>query len=337
MPIDKNNVTIKDIAREANVSIATVSRVINQASHISPATALRVRETIQKLNYVPLGRSSHKRSIKNKNVLIVLPCIANPFFSSVVTAIANILSDAGYDSTIWMTQYSVQREHHALQMLATEQCAGIISFVSETPEKELYKVASTFPFVMAAHRVDFDIAGVSIDDFKAMYEATEHVIQQGHKRLAMIGGTTGSSKERKLGFMKAVEDYGLELNPAYLIDSIRQYGFEFENGSMYCEQLLSLPEPPTAIMSAFDTYAIGAAQYAVKKGITLGKELAIVGFDNSPFSKVFVPSITSVSHPVYELGTTAAKMLLSQMQTGKLRLEHRFLPYELIIRQSSQR
>jgi LacI family transcriptional regulator, repressor for deo operon, udp, cdd, tsx, nupC, and nupG len=337
MRAEKNNVTIKDIAREANVSIATVSRVLNQASHVSSDTARRVHETIQRLSYMPNGRGSQSRPAKNKNVLIVLPSIANPFFSSVVAAITNTLYDADYDSTIWMTEFSVPRERRALQMLAAEQCSGIISFISEVPDEELYKVASTCPFVMAAHRVDINVTGVSIDDAKAMYEATEHVIRQGHKRLAMIGGTSGSSLERKRGFIKAAEDYGLELNPACLIDPIRQYGFEFENGSMYCEQLLSLPNPPTAILSAFDTYAIGAAHYAVEKGIKLGKELAIVGFDNSPFSKVFVPSVTSVSHPLYELGTTAAKMLLYQMQTGKLEPAHRFLPHELIIRQSSQR
>jgi len=332
-----DSVTIKDIAADVGVSVATVSRVINRLPSVSKGTVAKVQEAMERLGYRPLnGNYPRKASLQN-SILLLLPTISNPFYSTVVGAITRSMTLVGYDVELCVSDYSMALEKTAFQRLVEGKYRGLISFSAELPAEYLQKISDNYPYVMVSHHVEgLDATCVSIDDQKAMYEATEYLIQQGHTKLALISGTKGGDVLKERGFSQAKQAYGLEANPAHIVRSIRQYGFEFEMGSLYCEDLLNTDDPPTAILSVFDAFAIGAAKYALSKGIRVGREFGIIGFDNAPFSKIFSPSISSVAHPLNELGITAADLLLNQIQTGDYTPKRVYLPHELIIRDSSQ-
>lgn len=338
MPIQHKNITIREVAEIAGVSTATISRVLNHSDKVSPQTAAHVEAILERTGYACRGRAHAERperAARNRRVLIIVPSLANTFFGSVISAITSSLSLADVDVNLSVTGYSVVHERRALQQLAAGVFDGAISFHTELGAEEMSQFIGKYPFVMSCnYQEQLHCSTVAIDDRKAMFELAEYLIQRGHGRIALITGVAGPSIQRKQGYLDALAQYGIPVRPEYIVEPVRQYGFEYEVGARFCEQFLSLPEPPTAILCTFDTYAVGAVSCAVRRGVRVGEELAVIGFDNSPISKVFYPTVSSVSHPVQELGANAAQLLLGQMQTGDLTPKTIFLPHELILRES---
>ena len=333
----KTNITIKDVAADVGVSIATVSRVLNQLPSVSKATVRKVEEAIDRLGYQTQGGKAARDVRSPKGILIVLPTISNPFFSPIVNSVIRSLTLVGRNVDVCISNYSAALEKAAFQRLMDGEYDGLISFYTDLSADYLQTVADSRPYVMVSHHVEgLDACCVSIDDQKAMYEATEYLLDQGHTKIALISGNKGGDVLKERGYLQAHQAYGIQPNPAYFIRSIRQYGFEFEMGARHSEYLLNLPDPPTAILSVYDAFAIGAVKYALSRDIAVGKDLAVIGFDNASFSKVFIPSLSTIVHPVNELGVTATDLLLHQIQTGDLKPRQVYLPHELIIRDSSQ-
>lgn len=328
---------IKDIAREANVSISTVSRVLNHATNVSKSTEQRVKAVIEKYNFTQ-NQGKTAQEVRHRQILIIIPTLSNAFFSIVTKGILNTCMNEGFSVFMGVTEYSYATERHYLNMLSNGQFDGIISFYSDQPVDELEKLAAEHPYMQVSNYVESPhLSHVSIDDAKAAYEATEYFIKKGHSRIGFIGGFHNCCERRELGFRKALEDYGLECDPACIVRPEYKYdsGFEYDSGVTAGEQLLSLDNPPTAILSIFDTFAVGVSRYALSKGLMPGKDVAIIGFDNSAESKVFFPPISSVSHPKYEIGCLAASILLEQIQKKDLQPRQITVPHELILRDSS--
>ncbi len=182
-------------------------------------------------------------------MLIIVPSLANTFFGSVISAITSSLSLADVDVNLSVTGYSVVHERRALQQLAAGVFDGAISFHTELGAEEMSQFIGKYPFVMSCnYQEQLHCSTVAIDDRKAMFELAEYLIQRGHGRIALITGVAGPSIQRKQGYLDALAQYGIPVRPEYIVEPVRQYGFEYEVGARFCEQFLSLPEPPTAIL-----------------------------------------------------------------------------------------
>lgn len=335
MPSQHKTATIREIAEIAGVSTATISRVLNHSDKVSPQTAARIEAILEREGYAGRYRTRPEGAERSRRALVIVPSLANTFFGGVVSAITSSLSLARTDVCLCVTEYSAVHERRALQQLASGEFDGAISFHTELAEEELAQIIGKYPFVMACnYQEQLHCSAVSIDDRKAMFELAEYLIRRGHERIALITGVTGPSVLRKRGYLDALRFYGISPRPEYIVEPVRQYGFEYDVGARFCEQFLQLPQPPTAILCTFDTYAIGAVSCAVRRGVRVGEDLAVIGFDNSPVCKVFSPTVSSVAHPKQELGATAAQLLLAQMQGGDFTPQTIFLPHELILRES---
>lgn len=330
--------TIKDVAQEAGVSISTVSRVLNHASNVSKSTERRVMEIVDRCGFTPNQSSQNLRGIKTNKIIVLAPTFSNSFYSLLIKGILNTLYGAGYQTAVGVTEYSNAIEKQFMGMLTSKQVDGMIAFYSNLPVNQMEQIAARFPYVQIGEELDSDlISTVSINNYKAAYEMTEYLIKKGHTKIAMISGNRMCDRHREAGFTDAKKDYHLDMNPSYVIYANYQYdsGFEYDSGANACSQLLALPDPPSAIVTCFDTYAVGAAKYALSKGYTLGKDLAIIGFDNTSISKAFFPSISTVSQPQYEMGCLAANLILERINNPDFSPKQIVLPHDLIIRESS--
>lgn len=329
---------LKDIAVEAGVSISTVSRVLNHANNVSQKTERAVLEVLERNQFTLRKTAQMLPAAKTHQILIIVPIFSNPFYSMVVKGILTTLDGAGWQTFVGVTEYSSTLEKKYMDMLQNKRVDGVISFSSHLPLPYLEDIASRFPYIQIGDQNESEqISSISINDTKAAYEATEYMIKKGHKRIGMLSDNKFCAIRREKGFQKAKEDYGLDCDSKYIVKGDYQFdsGFEFDSGIMCCEKLLALPEPPTALLATFDTFAVGAANCVLSRHLMPGKDIAIIGFDNSSITKSFVPSISTISHPRYEMGCLAANIMLAQIESGQFGAKKIFLPHELIIRESS--
>lgn len=330
--------TIKDIAAEAGVSISTVSRVINGAANVSPATVEKVLEIVRKNGFVPNQSSQVLRSAKTNKILVIIPTLSNSYFSLPTKGIVNTCLSMGYHAFLGVTEYSNAMERQYLNMMVNNQFDGVIAFYSHLPVEELEHIAKSNPYIQLSNPLPSDnLSSVSIDDRKAAYEATEFLIKKGHTRLAIISGRKGVAEQREIGFRECLRRHNMEIREEYIVYADYEYdnGFEYDSGIASFNKLYALPEPPTAILTIFDTFAIGVCKGALSRGLVPGKDLAVIGFDNSAVSKIYTPSLTSVSMPRYEMGCLATNILLEQIENKKIEVRKAVMPHELILREST--
>lgn len=329
---------IKDIAMQAGVSMSTVSRVLNHSDNVSKATEQKVRDALEKIQTFSGSGTNAPDSGSTHKILAIVPTFSNSFYSLVFKGILNTCNGAGWNVFICVTEYSNVYEKQYLSMLTSGQADGVVAFYSHLPIPYLEEIASRFPYIQIGDQVDSPvISSVSIDDVRAAYEATEFLIKKGHHRIGMLSDHKFCASRREMGFRQAKQVYGVSDDQTYIVKADYQYdsGFEYDSGISGCERLLRLPEPPTAFLTTFDTFAVGVSKCCLSHGLTPGKDVAVVGFDNTAISKAFMPSITTVSHPRYEMGCLAANILLDQIETGRIEAKKIILPHELIVREST--
>jgi len=326
--------TISDVAAAAGVSVATVSRVINGNENVSPETLMKVTKAIQDLNYRPnlLGRDL--RRTKSERVLVLLPNISNPFYSEIVKGIEDVANRNGYSIMLCNTDSDIKREKTYIKMLKTRLADGAILMASEMSCDELTELSKEVSIVQCCeYKEGIPLPHVSIDNEKAAYKATNHLISLGHRKIAFIGADNQflSSNLREIGYKRALTDAGIEINPEYIC-----YGnYSYKSGLRNMKRLLNLPERPTAVFCISDIMAIGAIRCAMEENLKVPDDLAVCGFDNIHFSWMFTPSITTISQPMYDLGCTAMNALINIIEGKSSETMHYFLEYELIIRGST--
>jgi LacI family repressor for deo operon, udp, cdd, tsx, nupC, and nupG len=325
---------INDVAEKAGVSVATVSRVINGCANVSPGTVERVKKAIHELDYRPnlLGRAL--RRTKSERVLVLLPDISNPFYSEIVKGIEDVANQNGYSVMLCNTDSDINREKKYIKMLKSRLADGAILMASEMTCEELTRLASEIPMVQCCeYKEGVPVLHVSIDNEKAAYKATNHLINLGHRHIAFIGADNQfmSSDLRKKGFIQALSDAGIEYNPAYL-----SYGdYSYKSGYRNMRRMLTYQERPTAVFCISDLMAIGAIRAASDCGLRIPDDLAVCGFDNISFSRMFHPSITTIAQPMHDLGCTSMKALIGMIEGNQADIMHYILEHELIIRGST--
>ncbi|MBT1686972.1 LacI family DNA-binding transcriptional regulator [Dawidia soli] len=338
-----NQVTIKDIARELGISPSTVSRALKDHPDISPETKKAVNELAEKLNYQPNIVALSLRQSKTNTIGVIIPEIVHFFFSTVISGIEDVAYSAGYNVIITQSNESLQREKTDIKALFNSRVDGmLISLSRETNSFEHIDATMAKGVPMVFFDRVYDSANSSkviVDDLSGAKDATQHLIDQGCKRIAHLEGPPNLdiTKQRLEGFREALKENNL---PVYddLIVSCPQG--TIEEGKAAAEKLLKMANPPDAIFSTNDPAAMGAMQAIKEAGLKIPQDIAVVGFSNWFFSSLMDPPLTSVDQPGFEMGQEAAKLLIRQIEVkSKEHIdptpETKLLKTRLVVRDSS--
>lgn len=328
-------ITIADVAKEAGVSVATVSRVLNKNGPVSPAALEKVNIAITKLNYQPNVWGRRLRRQESRMLLIFVPTISNPFYASIVSGIEDEARNHQYGTMLCITNGDKNRQQEFLQLLFDGQADGAITLCTDKDDKGILAVAEQVPIVQCCEFCKgAEIAHVSIDNFAAAEQVVRYLYSLGHRKIGFIGSVNRfiSSEEREKGFEEGMKQVGLPLRKEYMAYADRDYSFQ--SGIAAAKQILSTEDRPTALFCISDVLAMGAIRAANGMGIKRIKEWSVVGFDDVEYATMLNPMLTTVSQPRYSLGKTSAEMLIQQIETGEGR-DSIFLEHKLVIRDST--
>ena len=335
--------TIKSVAEMAGVSIKTVSRVINQEGTVKPDTLKRVEDAIAVLNYKP---NKAARDLASKAASVLGYVYDNPnayYIIDMQKGILDVCRKNNFELLIHPCDASSENIIDELvEMVRSAQLAGLVLSppLSEMPallasldEKDIKYVR----ILSGAHAFDSSLPYVLVNDFKAAFDITRHLIDQGHKSIAFIAGDTihRSTIERLNGYKAALESAGITLNLDYIIDG----SYSFETGVKSAEKILQMSDKPTAVFACNDEIAAGTLFGARMKGVDVPGELAIAGFEDSPFSRQTFPPLTTASQPTNKIAEYAASSLIQFLRSQKSKtpqdgMKHSFVP-ELVVREST--
>lgn len=329
-------VTIKDIARELNVSVSTVSRALRDTYDVSPETKLKVLKKADELQYKPNFNARGLAQGKTHNLGIILPFITNYYFSTVITGIQKTAYLHGYNIILFVTDDSPEREIDIVRDLSISSLDGILISTCCSSSDHIQKISSQgIPLVFFDRTGNVPGSKVMQDDYNGAFEATSHLISQGYSKIAHIAGPRDQkfTENRLRGYKDALEAKSLPVREEWIIHS----GFSQEYGEEDTRQLLAGRHVPDAIFAVNDRKAIGAMLYLKKKGIVIGKEIGVVGFTNDPVASIISPTLTTVAEPAFDIGRISCELLLTHLLKKSFGPQEVTLPGELIIRESSQR
>ncbi len=317
-------VTIKDIARKLRISASTVSRALRNHPDISPNTRDKVRAMARRFNYQPNLIAQSLQNKRSNTIGVVVPEIKHDFFATAISGIEQVTYDAGYTIMVCQSNEECEREQINTRALVSHRVAGMLISISQNTRKLDHFQAlidQGTPLVFFDRVPDALQAGkVVVEDYKGAYEAVAHLIQSGYTRIAHLAGAQhiAMSYQRLRGYRHALEDHGLSVNSDYVIAG----GFNEIDGQQGTKTLLTLNPPPDAIFAVNDPVAIGAFSQLRTRGLKIPQDTALVGFSNNPITALIDPPLTTVDQPAFEIGRTAAKLLLERIETG----EDTFLP-----------
>lgn len=326
-------VSIKDVAKLAGVSVATVSRVLNKNTNVKEETARKVLDVIKKTGYQP---NAIARSLKIKNtrsIGIMIPDISSHYFPEVVRGIEDIANKNNYNVILCNTDLDRDKEKQYLDILVEKQVDGII-YMSNTITNELAnkfeKIDTEVVLISTDHS---NITSITIDNVKAAYDAVKYIISKGYKDIAFIGGSMtdpNAGLPRYNGYIKALCEAGISINKDFILEG----NYRFESGYKCTKKLLSLEKKPQAIFSASDEMAIGVIRAVKELGYSIPDDLAVVGFDNIDMAKMVYPSLTTISQPLYDMGVIGMKLLTKKINKEKIDKNKIILQHKLIERES---
>lgn len=324
--------TIKDVAKKSNVSIATVSKILNGLGGYSEETERRVLKTIKEIGY-STNAMARGLATKSSNILgLMIPDAATTFYGEVIKGIEETAHNNGYSVIVCNTGDNGIKALQYLKILISYQVAGII-YVSSPLFDEYSKLISkmNIPCVLAVTASNkYQMPYVKVDDKQAAYTATKYLIENGHKKIAMISGTESdpiAGKPRVDGYIEALTDYGLEVNNNLIV-----YGnFTYEAGELCMNKLLDEGREFTAIFAASDDMAVGALNVAHSRGIKVPDELSIIGYDNTKAAKMCFPQLTTIMQPLFEIGQKATNKLF-EIINGNTMVENSIIRHEIIVR-----
>ncbi|MBV7508417.1 LacI family transcriptional regulator [Bacillus sp. sid0103] len=326
-------VRIADVAKMANVSTATVSRVISNAGTVKKETAEKVLEAIKELNYQPNMLARQLRRSETKTILVVVPDITNTFFSAVLRGIESVAIENGYQVLLGDARNDVESETSFLTILGQKKADGLILLTARTDQKILEDLSQDYPVVLACEYYEGSkLPTVSIDNVSSARKATEYLISLNHKRIGHISGPLNIvvGRDRCRGFYQAMAQHGLSVDPSL----VQEGEFSFESGFNLMMKFLSLENPPTALFAGNDEMAMGAIKAAKSKGLRVPEDLSVVGFDDIQFASIFEPALTTVAQPTFDMGQKAMRLLLKLIKDEEIEKDQFILPDKLIVRES---
>ena len=321
--------SIKDVARLAGVSVATVSRAIAIPEKVSEKTLKKVNDAVALSGYRPNLLARNFRSSRSFCIVVMVPDITNPFFAQVIKTIEDRAQQRGYAVLLGDTRDQNSREQAYVERVETRLADGLI----QLRPNEIHVEGQPLPIVYACGCANVPSCSVTIDNILAAQKVVDYLVSLGHTRIGCLTGLRENPHtiERLVGFKRALENAGLEYDEQYVIEG----DFTLGSGQDSAQQIMRRPKPPTAIFCMSDQMAMGAIQALQAQGIKIPQQMSIVGFDNIPYAEFWHPSITTVSQPADEIGKRAVDMLVAMIEGQELTLESKILPTQLIVRDSS--
>ena len=336
-----SKITIHDIARELNIDSSTVSRALSNSARVTQKTKDKINAKAQELGYQRNLLASSLRNSKTNTIGVIVPRISRHFFSSAIAGIEETAYEAGYNVTISQSLEELEREQKIARTFSANRVDGVLISVSmETKDNDHLKnfKNSGTPLVFFDRHIEIPgSSNVIIDDFQGGFDATEHLILQGCKKIAHFSGPQELEiyKNRFNGYKTALEKYSIPLDKNLIISSKLME----TDGIESVKKILSLNISIDGIFSSNDTAAISALQYLKEQGIRIPEDIAIVGFSNEPISSVIEPSLTTIDQPGFEMGKTATDLLLKQIRDNQELIDPETIVLKpiLIKRNSSKR
>ncbi|MDD5659718.1 MAG: LacI family DNA-binding transcriptional regulator [Actinomycetota bacterium] len=338
--VKKKKYSIYDIAKKAGVGIGTVSRVLNKSKLVKPETRENILKIIEKLDYQPNFFARNLVKKNSKTIGLLIPEIINPVFSEMAKGIGDKAFEKNYTVFLGNTDSDVEKESKFVKNLLEKHVDGIIFISTEMSkykgdfEHYLYLYKKNIPIVFInGFLVDVDIPYVRIDEKKAGYLAAKHLLKKGLKKIAFLGGPMNfiPTKEKLIGFRKAFKEYDAKINKKYIILG----NFDMESRHNNIAKLVESKDRPEGIITANDIMAIEVIKAAHSKNIKIPDSLEVIGFDNIELSSDYIPSITTVGQPKYEMGSRAFKLLISIIEKKNISSHKIIVEPQLVIRDSS--
>lgn len=328
-------VNIKRLAQELNISIATVSKALNDSYEISQKTKSRVWELAKELNYTPNPAASNLRSNKTKTIAVIIPCVANNFFSLAIKGIEEIARQFNYHVLIYQTHENSEVEVNFINSLLNGRVDGILNSVSSSIYNLAYytSLVNKIPLVFF-DRVyeDLDAVKVTTDDYNVAYEATEHLIECGCKRILFLHGLENlpAGKARLAGYQAALKDHEMEARDALLV----KYNESEEQNYNNIKKLMEA-ERPDGILSSIEEFILPCYDVCRALHINIPKDVKVVSFSNLSTARLLNPSLTTVTQPAFEIGKEAATSLFKILNKRNQGMEQNVVLKSTLIKRES--
>ena len=331
---------IRDIAKKVGVSSATVSRVINQSGYVKDETKQKVLAAIEEAEFVPnaIARSLSIRD--SSSIGVIVPDIANEFFSSVISGMGEIAANNQYNIVLFDTGEMQEREHQYLQMAEGQRLSGlIITPVSEldmmTRDKLIQFENKGIPVVLVDRNIrNSSLDGVFVENAAAAYKGVEALIHAGHRKIAIITGPSTSmpGKDRLNGYKAALKDYRMELKEEYIVSG----DFKIIKAYERTKELLELADPPTAIFASNNQSSLGVLKYLTEHKLKMGRDISMVGFDQIESLKIIDYRLSTIERDAKKQGYEAMAMLIDKLSHKESKSSGRkiFVPYQVVLRGS---
>lgn len=324
------SVTIFDVAAEAGVSTATVSRVANGHPNIKPATRKRVQDAMDRLGYIANLRARGLAGGKTQVVGLLVDDLESSYIAQVAKSVDSTLSDAGYDLMVGTLHMRADRTRYVHSLL-NGLVEGLIVLLSPGFESILDDIEERgFPMVLIDHAPKPDVPVINTTNTTGTTDAVEHLVGLGHRRIAFVTGLLDvrSARLRLQAYEASLASLGIARDD----ELIEQGDFLPDSGYRAAQSLLSLAEPPTAIIASSDAEALGVLRAARELGVDVPGDLSVVGFDDIPEARYVDPGLTTVRQPMGKMGQTAARMLLDAIQDDQPTEASVEIPTELMVR-----
>jgi LacI family transcriptional regulator len=334
-----NNITLKDIADELQLSISTISRALKSHPRIGKKTQERVKRTAVRLGYLSIDLLEEQQKKNSALIGVIVPKISYYLYAMAISGIEKVAEANSMHIIVCQSNESYLREKELVKELSAIGVNGIIvSLASETKDFQHFNTAkeSGIPIVFFNRECNDVVSNkVTIDNKRAAYEAANHLFSVGCKRIAYIGGpkVLQINSDRAKGFSKSLLDNNLEQNPNYLIYS----NFDKESVFSAARKLLFAPVHPDGILTFSDQIAIHVMLVAKERGISIPENLCIIGFNNEPVGELINPSLTSISQPGFKMGEEAAQFLINELKKPSILFEKRILKSFLVVRNSTNK
>lgn len=325
-------ISIKDVAEAAEVSTATVSRVLSNGLHVRPEVRERVMAVVERLGYRPNLVARSLRSQQSTTIGLIVSDICNPFFTSLSRAVEDTAYEQGYSVLLCNTDENPEKEAMYLNLMLDTSVAGAIMSPTRQTVANLTIANFSFPTVVVDRSIaDGDVDAVLLDNVDAAYRLTTHLIEQGYRRIAALCSEMSTGLERQIGYEKALRAHGLAPKAEYM----KYIAPKIEMGYAAALKMLDAVEPPDAFFTVNSMLAAGALQAIRERNLHIPDDIALVTFDETTWASLVQPAITLIAQPTYEIGKTAAELLLQRIAEPSRPTRQVILKGQLQVRGSS--
>ncbi|HIW34460.1 MAG TPA: LacI family transcriptional regulator [Candidatus Paenibacillus intestinavium] len=330
-------ITIYDVAEKAGVSIATVSKVINDTGRISEKTRKKIVKIMEDLEYQPSAVASALSGKSTFTIGLTLPDLANPYFAEIARAIEDRGREYGFNVLMCSTDNDARKEEEYYRLFMKKRVDGIIMVSREEQDTMVKKILNEkVPLVMISREIfSVPVTSVMVDDYYGGFQAGSHLVKQDHQKIAVITENLKElgSKERLRGCTDAMKEAKLEMLPEYIVEG----GYTVEGGKKATKGLLQQQYPPTAIFACNDILAIGAIQAVRELGLQVPKDISVIGYDNTILATIVDPPLTTIAQPIQDIGERSVAILVQQIQSKENVRQRVVLMPDLIVRSSTSK